>query len=151
MKIKVIALGKLKEDYYTEGVNYFSKDIKKNNDFEIIEIMDERLNNKMSDAEIEKVLELEEIKILEKIKKTDFVVALAIKGEISTTESLVKTIKNCKTSNRDIVFIIGSSFGLSEGVYKKCNKKISFSNMTFTHQMMRLLLLEQISISLNEY
>lgn len=150
MKIKVIALGKLKETYYTEGVAYFSDRIKMSEDLEIIEIIDEKLNNKMSDAEIIKVLKNEEIKILEKIDKRDFVVALAIKGDISTTKILEKTMNYCKSNNKDIVFIIGSSFGLSSGVYQRADKQISFSNMTFTHQMMRMLLLEQISISLNE-
>ncbi len=146
MKIKIIAMGKLKEDYYTDGVAHFVNEIKKKNDVEIIEILDEKLSNKLSEAETAKILELEEVKILEKINKTDYVVALAIKGDISTTESLNKAIKSCKTNNKDIVFIIGSSFGLSENVYKRANKKISFSNLTFTHQMMRLILLEQISM-----
>ncbi len=146
MKIKVIAMGKLKEQYFTDGVNHFVKDINKKNDIEIIEILDEKLSNKLSEAETVKILELEEKKILEKIEKTDYVVALAIKGDISTTESLNKVIKMCISSNKNLVFIIGSSFGLSENVYKRANKKISFSNMTFTHQMMRLILLEQISI-----
>ncbi len=146
MKIKVIAMGKLKEQYFTDGVAHFIREIKNKNEIEIIEILDEKLSNKLSDAETVKILELEEEKILEKIDKTDYVVALAIKGDISTTESLNKVIKMCKNNNKDIVFIIGSSFGLSESVYKRANKKISFSNMTFTHQMMRLILLEQISI-----
>ncbi len=146
MKIKIIALGKLKEKYYTDGVSHFMKEIKNKNDVEIIEIMDEKLSNKLSEAETKKILETEEIKILEKIDKGDFVVALAIKGDISTTESLKKTINSCRINKKDLVFIIGSSFGLSENVYKRANKKMSFSNMTFTHQMMRMILLEQISI-----
>ncbi len=146
MKIKLIALGKLKEQYYTEGVSHFIKEIKNNMDIEVIEILDEKLSNKLSEAETVKILELEEVKILEKIDKRDYVVALAIKGDISTTESLKKAINACRANNKDIVFIIGSSFGLSENVYRRANKKISFSNMTFTHQMMRLILLEQISI-----
>ncbi len=146
MKIKVIAMGKLKEQYFTDGVTHFVEEIKIKNDIEVIEILDEKLSNKLSEAETVKILELEEENILEKIQKTDYVVALAIKGDISTTESLNKVIKMCRNTNKDLVFIIGSSFGLSENVYKRANKKISFSNMTFTHQMMRLILLEQISI-----
>ncbi len=146
MKIKVIVLGKLKEQYYVDGVNYYLNDIKSKVDIEIIEINDERLNNKLSDAEISKTLELEEVKVLEKIDSKDYVVALAIKGDISTTESLVKTVNMCKSNNKNLVFIIGSSYGLSDNVYKRANKKMSFSEMTFTHQMMRLILLEQISL-----
>ncbi len=146
MKIKIIAMGKLKEQYFTDGVLHFLKEIKSKEEIELVEIVDEKLNNKLSEAETVKILELEEVKILEKIDKADYVVALAIKGDISTTESLLKTIRMCKSNNKDIVFIIGSSFGLSENVYKRANKKISFSNMTFTHQMMRLILLEQISL-----
>ncbi len=149
MKIKVICLGKLKEKYYTDGVNYFEKKIKTQYDIEIIEIPDEKLNNKLSEAETVKILEKEEVKVLSKIDKNDFVVALAIKGDISTTESLAKEIKKCKNENKNIVFVIGSSYGLSENVYKRANKKMSFSKMTFTHQMMRMILLEQISVSLD--
>ncbi len=148
MKIKIISLGKLKEQYYKDGVDHYFKEIKKVNDIEIIEIMDEKLNNKLSDAETVKILEKEEIKILEKIDKSDYVVALAIKGDISTTDSLKKVIKKCDVENKDIVFIIGSSYGLSENVYKRSNCKISFSKMTFTHQMMRFILLEQINLAL---
>ncbi len=147
MKIKVIALGKLKETYYTEGVEYYAGLIKERQEFEIVELSDERLSDKLSDAEIVKALEVEEAKILSKIEKSDYVVALAIKGSISTTESLNKVIKSCKESNKNLVFIIGSSYGLSDNVYKRANKQMSFSEMTFTHQMMRLILVEQISLS----
>ncbi len=146
IKIKVIVLGKLKEKYYTDGVEYYLKEIKKSCDIEIIELSDERLTDKLSDAEIVKALEVEETKVLSKIDKTDYVVALAIKGSISTTENLKKAIKNCNTNNKNIVFIIGSSYGLSDNVYKRADEKMSFSKMTFTHQMMRLILLEQISL-----
>ncbi len=146
MKIKVITLGKLKEKYYTEGVEHYAKEIKGKYDFEIIELNDERLSDKLSDAEIVKALEVEETKILSKIDKNDYVVALAIKGSISTSDSLRKVIKSCNESNKNLVFLIGSSYGLSDNVYKRANKQISFSNMTFTHQMMRLILIEQISL-----
>ncbi len=146
MKIKIITLGKLKEKYYTDGVEHYSKEIKSKYDFEIVELNDERLTDKLSDAEIVKALEVEETKILSKIEKTDYVVALAIKGSISSTESLRKVIKRCNESNKNIVFIIGSSYGLSDNVYKRADEKMSFSNMTFTHQMMRLILAEQISL-----
>lgn len=146
MKIKLITLGKLKEKYFVDGVNYYYNEIKNKIDIEIIEVLDEKLNNKLSDAETVKILELEEVKVLEKIQKTDYVVALAIKGDISTTENLKKVVDNCIETNKDIVFIIGSSYGLSENVYKRANKKISFSKMTFTHQMMGLILLEQINL-----
>lgn len=146
MKIKVICLGKLKEDYYKDGVEHYSNIIKKYNDIEIIEILDEKLNNKLSEAETIKILEKEEVKILDKINKGDFIITLAIKGEISSTNSLKKVVTKCKNENRDIVFIIGSSFGLSENIYKVSNLEMSFSKMTFTHQMMRFMLLEQISL-----
>ncbi|MDI6452659.1 23S rRNA (pseudouridine(1915)-N(3))-methyltransferase RlmH [Peloplasma aerotolerans] len=132
--IKIIAVGKLNQKYLNQGIDYYEKQIPSKVEF--IEV---------SDESTEQGIVLEGERILSKIKDSDFVVALAIKGKIIDSYDFSKLLdQNLTYHQGDLVFIIGGSYGLSEDVLKRANQKISFSQMTFPHQLMRLILIEQI-------
>lgn len=136
MEISLICIGKIKEQYIVDGINEYTKRIKPFCDFKIIELKE--FNN-------EKALELEADKILEVIKKDDYVVTLEIKGKQLTSPELASFIENHYLySPRKIIFIIGSSDGLSSRVLDRSDYALSFSRMTFPHQLMRLIFTEQI-------
>ena len=142
MKIKVIALGKLKEKFLKDGVNEFIKRLTPYTNFEItelqpLEIKDENL--------IDKVLEREGDKILSLIKPSDYVITLEIMGNQLSSEEFANKIKDITNSGTsEVVFIIGSSCGLAGRVSERANFKLSLSKMTFLHQFTRLILIEQI-------
>ena len=142
MKIKIIALGKIKENFLKEGISEFSKRLTPYASFEIvelqpIEIKDENL--------ISRVLEQEGEKILSLIKPSDFVVTLEITGKQLSSEEFARKISNISNEGiSEMVFIIGSSCGLSPIVSDRANFKLSLSKMTFLHQFTRLILTEQI-------
>jgi len=132
--IKIICVGKLNQKYLNEGILYYQKQIPLKT--EIIEVMDESTIQGMS---------LESDRILSKIKDTDYVILLAIEGKMESSESFAKIFDDITTYQQgDIVFIIGGSYGVHQHVYDRSNKKLSFSKMTFPHQLMRLMLMEQI-------
>lgn len=135
--IKIICIGKIKEDYLKAAITEYLKRLSKYTKIEIIELPDE--NTK----EIEQCKELEGEKILKQLKERDYVITLEIEGNsLSSTEFAYK-IEQAE-SKGNIVFIIGGSYGLSNKVKTRSNQKISFSKMTFPHQLFRVLLLEQI-------
>ena len=142
MKIKVIALGKLKEKFLKDGVNEFIKRLTPYVNFDIIELQPLEIKDENL---IDKVLEREGEKILSLIKPSDYVITLEIKGKQLSSEEFankVKEITNSGTS--EVVFIIGSSCGLAGCVSERANFKLSLSKMTFLHQFTRLILIEQI-------
>ena len=132
--IKIIVVGKMKKDYLSEGVAYYLKQIPLKT--EIIEIKDEPL---------EQGIFIEGRKILEKINKEEYVIGLVIEGtqydSISLSQELERTLS---IVSKDIVFVIGGSYGLSNDVLERLNKKFSLSKLTFPHQIVRLLLVEQL-------
>ncbi len=141
MKITIIAPGKLKEAYLRDAQAHFSKIISKSIDFEIVEVQDER-----NDVGDDSVKRLEGERILKRINPRDFVIALAIDGQAVSTEKLEAKIKKISLQDKkDITFVIGGSLGLSEEVLSRANLRISFSPMTFPHQVMRIILLELLS------
>ncbi|AUD62399.1 hypothetical protein BK010_01930 [Tenericutes bacterium MO-XQ] len=132
--IKLIVVGKMNQKYLNEGINYYKKQIP--GGLEIIEIKDEKDESGMS---------VEGERILSKVKPTDVLCVLAIKGKMMDSEAFSSYIEHVQTYHQgDLVFVIGGSYGLSDAVYERANQKISFSNMTFPHQLMRLILVEQI-------
>ena len=132
--IKIIAVGKMNQKSIEESMHYYLKQCPVK--LEIIEIIDEA-------SEMGKIIEGE--RILAKIKESDDVVALAILGKMYSSEEFSKMLDEKMTyQTKDIVFVIGGSYGLSDDVYKRANSQISFSKMTFPHQLMRLILVEQI-------
>lgn len=144
MQIKVIAVGKLKEDYLKRAISYYSKGIKSHN-LELVEVPDERAPENYSSVEIQGVNMREGQKILSHISKGAYVIALDILGKQMSTEKLRKRIKKINNMGYDqISFIIGGSNGLSKEVLQRSNARISFSPMTFPHQLMRVILVEQL-------
>ncbi len=145
MKISIICVGKLKEKYWNLAIDEYSKRLSKYIKLEIIEVPDEKAPETMSLAEEEIVKKKEGERILKNIKDDAYCVALAIDGKNFSSEELADFVE--KTTLRGIshiVFIIGGSLGLSKEVMNRANYYLSFSKMTFPHQMMRVILLEQI-------
>lgn len=142
MKIKIIALGKIKEKFLKDGIEEFLKRLRPYASIEVlelipIEIKDENLTNK--------VLEQEGVKILEHIKQDSYVITLEILGKQLSSEDFAQKINEISISGiSELVFIIGSSCGIAPSVSKRANYKLSFSKMTFLHQFARLILVEQI-------
>ena len=146
MKIKIIGVGKIKEKFYKEAIGEYSKRMGAYNKIEIIEVPDEQAPENLSDKEIDQVKAKEGEKILAKIEETDYVVSLEILGKQMTSEGFAEFIRNemAEGFGRDLVFVIGGSNGLSQEVSQRANYKLSFSKMTFPHQLMRVILMEQI-------
>lgn len=146
MNIKLIVVGNVKENYYRNQIEHLSKQIKKRNNFGMVELKDESIPKNASVMEELKVKESEGARILEHISNEDYVYALCIDGNMMTTDELkVHAMKQSKKGNGNLVFIIGGSLGLADKVVSRANFKLSFSRMTFPHQLMRMMLMEQIS------
>lgn len=144
MKITLICVGKIKEKFYREAIKEYEKRLSAYAKVNILEINDEKLKNE-NEAEISIVMEKEGKNILSKIKDNQFVITLEILGENVMSEKLASKIDNLAlTGSSDLVFIIGGSYGLSDEVKNRSNYALSFSKMTFPHQLMRVILLEQI-------
>ncbi|KFE42582.1 23S rRNA (pseudouridine(1915)-N(3))-methyltransferase RlmH [Staphylococcus agnetis] len=145
MKITIIAVGKLKEKYWKQAIAEYEKRLTAYTKVEIIEVPDEKAPENMSDKEIEQVKEKEGQRILAKIKPQSTVITLEIQGKMLSSEGLAKEMDQRMTQGAsDFTFIIGGSNGLHQDVMKRSNFALSFSKMTFPHQMMRVVLLEQV-------
>lgn len=145
MKITVISVGKLKEKYLKEGIDEYSKRLSRYCQLELIEVPDEKCPETLSSSEQEIVKDKEGKKILSKIRENSFVITLEIDGKSLTSEMLSTQIEKITNSgNSHIYFLIGGSLGLSDETKKRSDFKLSFSKMTFPHQLMKLILLEQI-------
>lgn len=145
IKIKIIALGKLKEGYLRQASEEYLKRLSTFAKVEITELEPVRLSDNPQNAEIEKALDIEATQILKKLDPNDYVVAMCIEGSQMSSEELSEKLSSLiNLGSGSFVFIIGSSFGLSNEVKKRADLKISFSKMTFPHQLFRIMLLEQI-------
>lgn len=144
MKTIIICVGKIKEKFYTDAIKEYAKRLSRFTDFEIIELPDEKIPDNASQKESEAVKEKEGQRILSKIPQQSYVAALCIEGKTLDSIELADTIKNAYLTTSRIVFIIGGSLGLSEAVKKRANLKLSFGRMTLPHQLMRVVLSEQI-------
>lgn len=145
MNIKIVCVGKLKEKYWKQGIAEYAKRLSKFCKFEIVEVPDERAPEKLSAAQMENVKEVEGQRILAKIKDREYVYALAILGQERTSEAFAKEINDLTTyGHSDLTFVIGGSLGLAPAVLKKADTQISFGKFTMPHQLMRLVLTEQI-------
>ena len=145
MNIKIIGVGKLKEKYLKQGIAEYAKRLGKFCKFEIVEVPDEKAPEKLSAAEMEGVKEKEGERILAKIRDEEYVYALAIEGKERSSEEFAQEIAQLTTYGRsDITFVIGGSLGLSPAVLRRAETKISFGRFTLPHQLMRLVLSEQI-------
>ncbi len=145
LSITVICVGKIKETYFAEAIAEYSKRLSRYCKMNLIEVKDEPTPDAPSPQEKALILEKEGSRILEKIPDTSFVTALCIEGKMESSEKLADSIQTLATNgNSHLVYIIGGSLGLSDSIKKRANHKLSFSPMTFPHQLMRVLLLEQI-------
>ena len=136
--IKIICIGKIKEKYLREAIEDYVKRIKKYTNFEIIELKDE------NDQDIKKAIKVEGENILKYVNTKDYIITLEVKGEQLSSEKFAEKITKINIDYSNICFIIGGSNGLSEDVLKKKKFSLSFSKMTFPHQLFRVILLEQI-------
>lgn len=144
MNITLIVVGKIKEKYINNGIKEFTKRLSAYTKLKIIEIKDEPTKENMSKAEEDIIKHKEGEKIISKIPNNSHVIALCIEGKQVTSEELSKKIDSLALKGiSSLTFIIGGSIGLSDEVVKKSDFKLSFSKMTFPHQLMRLILLEQ--------
>ncbi|GEL76356.1 23S rRNA (pseudouridine(1915)-N(3))-methyltransferase RlmH [Tenuibacillus multivorans] len=145
MDIKIISVGKLKEKYLKQGIEEYLKRLKAYAKVKIEEVPDEHAPENLSDAEKEDVKNREGEKILTKLSTDTYVVSLEIQGKSLTSEDFARKLDDLATYGRSkVAFVIGGSLGLSKAVKKRSDFAISFSKMTFPHQLMRLILLEQI-------
>lgn len=145
MNISFVCVGSIKESFYKEAIQEYRKRLSKYCKCNIIEVKDEKTPDKASELEERKVKQKEGEKILAKIKDNSYVIALAIQGKkldsIVFAEYMQKIAVQSKSN---LIFIIGGSLGLSEEVLQRADFQLSFSDMTFPHQLMRVILLEQI-------
>jgi len=145
MKIRIIAIGKIKEQYLRDGINEYLTRIKPYANIEIVEYPDSPVRNNPNASDVEIVKNEEGKKVIERLKPSDYVIALDLnKKEMDSVEFSNYLIKKLESGGSSITFVIGGSFGLSEALKQRVNDSISLSKMTFLHQMTRLILLEQI-------
>lgn len=145
MNIRIVAVGKIKEKYIQEGIKEFSKRLSRYCNLKIDEVEDEKAPENLSVKEQENIKIKEGKKILSKTPQNSFIISLAIQGQSISSETLAEKMEDLMVEGmNNITFIIGGSLGLSEEVMRKSNFTLSFSKMTFPHQLMRLILLEQV-------
>ncbi|MEH7436100.1 23S rRNA (pseudouridine(1915)-N(3))-methyltransferase RlmH [Neobacillus drentensis] len=145
MNISIVTVGKLKEKYLKLGIEEYVKRLTAYAKIDVVEVADEKAPEELSELEMKQVKQKEGERILAKISPDTYVIALAIQGKLQSSEELADTLDKLATYGKSkIAFVIGGSLGLSEEVLKRSNEQLSFSRMTFPHQLMKLILVEQI-------
>lgn len=145
MKITIISVGKLKEAYLVDGIKEYVKRLTKYTQIEEIVLPDEPIKDKTSDALNIQIKEKEGLRIIEALNPKSYIIVLDLKGKMLSSEELASKMLEIQTYNSShITFIIGGSLGLSDAVISKANFRLCFSKMTFPHQLMKLILVEQI-------
>lgn len=145
MNIQIISVGKLKEKYLKLGIDEYTKRLGSYAKIDLVEVPDEKAPENLSDADMEIVKKKEGERILAKIGADTYVIALAIDGKMKSSEQLASDLESLMTYGKSkIAFVIGGSLGLHEEVMKRADEKLSFGKMTLPHQLMKLVLVEQI-------
>ena len=145
MKIRIYAIGKIKDAYLKMGIEEYLKKIKPYTDIEIIEVKDESISENPHDSEIKKAIDIEGSRIIKLLKNNEYLIGLDLNKKEYTSPEFAKYINDkLELNGANISFVIGGSYGLSDELKNRCNDSISLSKMTFLHQMTRLILLEQI-------
>ena len=145
MRITIACVGKIKEKYFVGAIEEYSKRLGKYVNLDIVQVNDEKAPENMSTAQEDIVKNIEGERLLKAIKANSYVVALAIEGKKLSSPELADFFQDSMTRGiSHITFVIGGSLGLSKEVLKRADYKLSFSDMTFPHQLMRVILLEQI-------
>lgn len=145
MNIAIISVGKLKEKYLKMGIEEYTKRLGSYAKIDLVEVADEKAPENLSDADMEIVKKKEGERILAKIGADTYVIALAIEGKMKSSEQLAEDLQSLMTYGRSkVAFVIGGSLGLHDDVMKRADEKLSFSKMTLPHQLMKLVLVEQV-------
>ena len=144
MNVTVLCVGKLKERYWREAAAEYEKRLSRYGKLDIVELPDLPESDRPTPAEEQKIRAAEGMAILKKIRPEDFVIALMIEGNEMDSVKLSSFLQSCYDAGRHVVFVIGGSLGLDAAVVRRANRQLSFSPLTFPHQMARIMLLEQI-------
>ena len=145
MKISVVCVGKVKEKFYRDAIDEFSKRLSRYCKLEIIEVADEKTPDQASETEVKLIKDKEGDRILKSIKDDAYVICLCIDGKSLSSEELAEKMEQITIQGSShICFVIGGSLGLADSIVKRADFKLSFSKMTFPHQLMRVILLEQV-------
>ncbi len=145
IKITILCVGRLKENYWKDACDEYSKRMKRYASFSIIEVDEEKLPDSPSDGQISITLKKEGERLLSKIRSGSMVAAMCIEGKQRSSEKLADMIEDARVRGiSEIVFVIGGSWGLSEEVKNTADVKLSMSEMTFPHQLARVMLCEQL-------
>jgi len=145
LKINILTVGKLKEKYWQDAINEYSKRLSRYAKVKIVEVADEKTDERASENQNNKVKEKEGQRLLSNISDGDYVIALAIDGKMYDSVGFAQRIEQIAVGSIDTIdFVIGGSLGLSSEILNRANEKISFGKMTYPHQMMRVILFEQI-------
>ena len=145
MRISIIAIGKIKEKYLTAGIAEFVKRLGPFCRLDIVELDEERMPDNPSDAQRTKTLAKEGERLLKSVRESSYLIVLDVAGKQHSSEELAAKFDTLAVSGQsDVTFVIGGAFGLSDEVRRAAKERLSFSKMTFTHQMIRLLLVEQV-------
>lgn len=149
LKVKLITVGNLKEDYLRSAVAEYEKRLGAFCRFELIQLKEERLSDMPSKNEINAALEREAVKIIEQISSSSYCVALCVEGKQLSSEELAERIEAVSMEKSEICFVIGSSYGLADTVKQRADMRLSVSKLTFPHQLMRVILLEAVYRAFN--
>ena len=144
LTINIICIGKLKESYWRDAVEEYSKRMKPLCKLSILELNEERIGDDPSDAQIRQTIAAESDRILAKIGKSDYVIALCVEGKNISSEELSQRIEDISMTHSTVDLIIGGSWGLSEALKARADFRLSIGKMTFPHQLCRVMLLEQL-------
>ncbi|WP_313892729.1 23S rRNA (pseudouridine(1915)-N(3))-methyltransferase RlmH [Psychrobacillus sp.] len=145
MNIQIISVGKLKEKYLKMGIEEYTKRLGSYAKMDLVEVPDEKAPEQLSPADMEIVKKKEGDRILAKVGADTYVIALAIDGKMKSSEELASGIESLMTYGKSkIAFVIGGSLGLHDDVLKRSDEKLSFGKMTLPHQLMKLVLVEQV-------
>ena len=145
MNITICAVGKVKEDFYRKAIAEYEKRLSRYCKFLVLEVADERTPDGITDLQIEKILQVEGERLHAKIPQGSYLIALDIRGKKMDSEGFAKHIEHLSLNSQpDICFVIGGSLGLSKSILQQADFRLSFSDMTFPHQLMRVILTEQI-------
>ena len=145
MEIRILTVGKIKEKYLKDAIAEYAKRLSRYCKLNFIQVTDEKTPDKASDALNRQIKEIEGNRLLSHIRDTDYVIAQAIEGKMLDSVELSDLVAKLGVQGKSsIAFVIGGSLGLSDAVLKRADYKLSFSRMTFPHQLMQMILLEQI-------
>lgn len=144
LNVNLICVGSLKERFFSDAVNEYKKRLSRYCKFNIIELPEEKISDQETQSAIEKTLFKEGERILQKISKSDYVIAMCIEGKQLSSEELSSKLSDISMTSGTLDFVIGGSWGLSDDVKRRADFKLSVSKMTFPHQLFRVMLCEQI-------